>query len=107
MSVLQITELSQIGRDSEGKVVQSVGLPIITSQEVSYTGTHGESAAFNSRTKVLRLVSDGTCRLAFGTAPVATAAAGIRLPAEVVEYYVLDDGIKEKSWKVSAVTSTA
>ena len=107
MAILQVTELSQIGRDATGEVVQSVNLPIVTSQDVTFTGGVTASSAFSDRTKVLRLVSDTTCRLAFGAAPTAQAGSGIRLPAEVVEYYVLDDGIKEASWKVSVITSTA
>ncbi len=61
------------------ETVRASHLPIIrlderlTYQEVSFTSTAGQSAAFDGDTSVITVVSDVDCAIAVGADPTATA----------------------------------
>ena len=44
-----------------------------TSQKLAYTGASAQSAALQTRTSVVRLVSTSNCHVAFGSNPTAVA----------------------------------
>lgn len=101
---MYISEYSDIGRMNG---VISVGAePCIDQAPVTFTATHGESAAFKNTTLMVRVHVDGIASIVFGTSPVAVANTNKRLAANQTEYFWLSPGSVGKSFKVSAVTST-
>lgn len=72
----------------------NVPLPIPrwgASQDVAFTDEAALSTAFAASTRVLRLVATADCRIAIGSAPVATAASTL-LPAGAVDFVTLEKG---------------
>ena len=74
--------------------------PAIVEQAVSIGANSAPSAAFNVRTKMVRLHTDVICSVTFGTAPVATAAMA-RMAAGQTEYFAVQPGDK-----VAVITNT-
>lgn len=74
MANLYIGEAERLWRDGTGHIVPVFPGPPVASQKVSFT-TATQSAAFNSRTRVLRLYADAACHIAFGSNPTATASS--------------------------------
>lgn len=71
-------------------------------QSVAFTGTAGTIAnAVNAQTRAVRIVATEACYIAVGVAPTATAA-GVYLPADRPEVFMVSGGEK-----VSAVQVTA
>lgn len=107
MSRMFISEYEKMTEVSGG-FRQAVGEePSIAEQVVTFTGTAGVSAAFNVKTKFVRIEVDGIGNLLFGLAPTAVAGASKRLAAGQTEYF----GVNIKDFtpgamKVSAVTDT-
>lgn len=99
MSELNITEYANLGRDASGYTVpvgEEVALAI---QNVSFTSSSVQSAAFQPKTRFVRLVTDIDTRIAFGESPTAGAGTST-LPAGAVEYFGVKQG---KGHKVAAV----
>ena len=80
------------------------GLPLvrldsrITYQTVTFTGTAGQSAAFDGDTTVVSLIADANCAVAVGSNPTATATS-FPLDANVRQDFAVDPGMK-----ISAIT---
>lgn len=104
MSILYVTEFADVGR--YGGVVQMASIPPTASQNVSFTATAGQSAAFQNNTKYVRIAVDGIANIAFGTNPTAVAGQNARLSAGAVEYYDVSN-VLGQGYKVSAVTAPA
>jgi len=69
--------------------------PAVAYQQVSFTGTSGESAAFGATTRVIRVSADSICRIKISTAGTAvTATTGMRLSLGVAEYFNVSPGDK-------------
>lgn len=101
MSKLYITEYEHMIELAGGRL--PVGKePKVAGQAFSFTGTPGVSAAFNIRTKFVRIHTDGICSVAFGTAPTATIDDA-RLASGQTEYFGIEP---QSSYKVSAITNT-
>lgn len=77
--------------------------PSLARQAISFTATPGQSAAFDKRTRFVRLHTDGICSYKFGDNPTATANSDPRMVAGATEYFGVEPG---GNMKVSAVTST-
>lgn len=92
MSNLNVTEYAGVARGS-GQSVQIVQLPPITTQNVSFTATPGQSAAFNAKTTVIRVQADADCFLAVGADPTA-ATTDLPLTSGVAEYFSVIAGYK-------------
>lgn len=94
MASLYIAEFQGIGAPT-GNVVQSPQVPPIAEQKLSIGGASVPSAAFNSRTQVIRVHTDAICSIAFGTAagstPTATSA-NARMAANQTEYFSVYGG---------------
>lgn len=101
MGNLYITEYVRMGRDVDGKAIP-VGEEPGTDQPVVVYTTHIESAAFSSKTVLVRVHTDAICSILFGTAPVATTG-NKRLAANQTEYFSVIPG---SGLKLSAVTNT-
>lgn len=104
MASLRITEYEKMVEVSGGFRVAAGEEPAIAVQTVTFT-TSTPSAAFNVRTKFVRIHTDAICSVVFGTNP--TAVAGTRLTVGQTEYF----GVNVKDFapgtmKVAAVTDT-
>lgn len=66
--------------------------PALVVQAVTFT-TATASSAFGAATTMVRVVSDADCRVAFGSAPTATANSAF-LPSKVPEYFAVSPGHK-------------
>ena len=65
----------------------------IANNNVTIGGSHAESNAFNTNTKMIRLHTDAICSVVIGLAPVATTADA-RMAANQTEYYQVYPGDK-------------
>lgn len=100
MAVLYITEYEQLGRDSQGNVMQVGMEPGVASQALTYS-TSAASNALNQRTHFVRLKADADFHMKVGTAPTATTSHP-QYEANV-EYYV---GVQPgASMKIAAVAA--
>ena len=97
---MYISEYADVGR--LGGIIP-VGAEPSVDQTVTFTATHGESAAFKNNTSMVRIHCDGIASILFGTAPVAVANTNKRMTAGQTEYFTVPTGL---AYKVSAVTST-
>lgn len=104
MARLCVTEYERMAEVAGGFRV-SVGVePAIAIQNVAFTATAGVSAAFNPRTRFVRVEVDGIASVLFSTAgTAAVAGAGTRMTAGQTEYFGVDAGT---GLRVSAVTDT-
>lgn len=107
MSTLYIEEYAIIGTiptnaQTLGPVqVQAASQPRLAAQNISFTGTAGTSAAFNSATRLVRIHTDGICSYRFSAAGTAAATTDSRMAADTTEYWVVPGG-----YFVSAITNT-
>jgi hypothetical protein len=72
-----------------------------THQNVAFTGTAGNSTAFTSKSGTIRVVATQACFIAIGTGVTATASS-IYLPANVVQYFTMQEGERISAIQVSA-----
>jgi len=96
---LYISEFEQIIRTTVGNVV-AAQCPPHAQQKVDFTAGATQSAAFNVRTKFVRLHAEAICSVAFGSNPTATNAM-LRLTAGQTEYFGVNAGDK-----LSVITNT-
>lgn len=100
MSLLYIQEYAEMLRIN-GELAQVGREPALASQAITFTGTAGQSAAFNANTRFVRTHVDGIASLKFGSNPTALANTDQRMAAGSTEFFGVVPG-----HKVSAVTST-
>ena len=93
MSTMYISEYEELA-SSENGMVQAGREPSVTTQKVTFTGTAGASAAFNSRTKFIRVSCDAAAFLAFGLDPTAVTATDLPVQASTPEYFGVIPGQK-------------
>lgn len=103
MSLMYISEYPEIYKIAGSSLAPEPGFD---QAPVTFTATHGESAAFRPDTKLVRVHVDGLANILFGTAPVAVASTNKRMTAGQTEYFALQSTAVGKSFKISAVTST-
>lgn len=85
MATLFITEYLELPVDSAGRLIPIPQEPALVDQTVSFT-TATQCAAFNSKTKFVRLYcADTDAYLKFGDNPTATASTA-PVPAGAVEW---------------------
>jgi hypothetical protein len=100
MSTLYVTEFIDLKLDSNNKPILVGREPPVVEQTVSFTATHGESAAFHPETTFIRVHTDGICSVAVGSSPVAVTT-NRRMVAGQTEFLGVLGG-----QKISAVTNT-
>ena len=94
-----ITEYAELAVDKKGNPVpvgKEGGSTIY--QQITYTATHGASAAFGKGTNFVRITLDAAGYVKFGGTPVAVTATHTPMQANTPEYF----GV-EPEQKVSAV----
>jgi len=102
MGILYITEYAGLAPAGApggwGQVPQD---PPLAEQKVTY-GSSTQSAAFNAKTRMVRIHTDSICSIEFGTNPTATTSTA-RMVAGQTEYRGVPVG---QSYMVAAITNT-
>lgn len=88
MATLYISEYSATSKESGNNPIQVAQEPALTDQAVTFT-TATQSNKFADATKLVRVIADANCHIAFGTNPTATAGNKL-LIANTVEYFGVD-----------------
>ena len=86
----KISEYENLIVDNSGRWVPVAQEPAIAVQEVTYT-TSTQSAAFNDRTRFVRIVCDAKAHFEFGASPTA-AATDPYLSSDTPEYFGVTRG---------------
>ena len=84
----------------QGNLVQVGQEPAIAAQVVAIGGASAQSAAFNAKTKFVRINTDAICSVLFGSNPTATADSP-RMSAGATEFFGIVAG-----HKVAVITNT-
>lgn len=100
MAVLYIAEFEFLGTEAEGGKMQAPPAPPIAEQTVAIGGVSAQSAAFDKRTRFIRVHTDAICSILVGTNPTATATK-TRLAANQTEYYAL----RLQDQKIAVITN--
>jgi hypothetical protein len=76
MSKLYISEYARVTQASGpgNTAVQAPEEPPVATQVVDFTSGAAQSAAFNAKTRFVRLHADAICSVKFGAAPTATVS---------------------------------
>ena len=93
MAKIYISELINKGSAESGVGVEVAVVPPLVEQTVAVAGASAQSAAFNARTKFVRVATDTAVNLAFGLNPTATTSK-LYMPAGSVEYFAVSGGMK-------------
>lgn len=89
MATLQIIEYASLGNDASGLTTPIPQLPPLATQNITFTGTAGQSNALNKDTRFVCLIADANYRFAAGSNPTATSSSQ-RHPADAGEYFGID-----------------
>jgi hypothetical protein len=104
MGIAYVTEFAEMAIGPAGRVGQIVQQPPVASQVVSFTGTAGTSAAFNAKTRIVRVNVDSISSILFSTAGTAAVAnTDARMAAGQTEYFGVPQG---QAFKISIVVTS-
>lgn len=101
MTKLYVTEYADLARAQNGVGPMPMEPPL-AEQVVDYNAGEAKSAAFNAKTRFVRVQADSIASVLFGTAPTATTGSR-RFTAGQTEIVGVPVG---QSYKVSAITNT-
>lgn len=88
MAVLYISEATEL-RVVAGQSAPAIDQPGLATQTVAIGGASVQSAALNSKTRLVRLHCDIACSIAIGANPTATTAM-LRMPIGATEFFHLN-----------------
>lgn len=94
MALLDVIEYQSLASDSLGNVIQAGGARHIVQAPVVIGAGSLKSAAFEAQTRIVRLHTDATCRVLFGSDPTAVATTSIRMAAGQTEFFGVIPGQK-------------
>lgn len=94
MPTLWITEHDQVTPDRLGETIQCVKGKYRAQQQVSISASSAQSSAFNGKTNCIRVISDTPCYVNIDSNPTAVTGQGIRLIADIPEYFGVAAGDK-------------
>lgn len=100
MAVLYISEYDAQAWDGVSNTLPAGREPAIATQTVAIGGVSAQSAAFNAKTRFVRIHTDAICSVEFGANPTATAAKA-RMAANQTEFFGVNPGDK-----VAVITNT-
>ncbi len=93
MALMIITEYSRIAGDGDGHIVQAGKHDgYETVQQITYTTTAAQSAAFAATTKFIRVNCDGAAYLQFGDNPTAVTLTDTPVQANTPEFFGVTGG---------------
>lgn len=99
MSTLYITEFSGLQTNPNRGEITAAVVPPLANQTVAIGGASGQSAAVNADTRLVRIVADANCHIAFGPDPVATTSM-LRMTADAPEYFQVPMG---SAYKIAVI----
>lgn len=80
--------------------------PVLVEQVISFTGTAGQSAAFNAQTKFITLSSDSVYAYLVSTNPTAVAGTNFRVGTDQIITIGVEQAPGSAPYKISAVVTT-
>ena len=105
MASLYITEYASQAKGQSGDWVNAGEDPPIAEQKITFTGTAGQSANLNAKTRFVRIHVDGIAAVLSGANPTATVASR-RMVAGQTEYFGVNPVSVAAGLKYSAITNT-
>src|SRR5258706_7087271 len=102
MALLYIAEFAEVAIGPAGRVEQFAQQPSLSEQTVVIGAGSLSSNAFNTNTRLVRLHTDVSCVIEFGTAPVAVVNTTRRLAANQTEYFGIPKG---QNFKVAVIAN--
>ena len=93
MAVVYIEEFPESPVGKNGQIIPAGRQPSLATQVVSITVGSLQSAAFNAKTKFIRMHADSVCSYLFGSNPTATTTTP-RMAANQTEYFAVNAGDK-------------
>jgi hypothetical protein len=80
--------------------------PPLATQVVTYTGTAGQSSAFNAQTKFITVSSDGIFAYKVATNPTAVSGTDFRVGTDQILTFGVEPPPGTDPYKISAVVTT-
>ncbi|MFO0201966.1 MAG: hypothetical protein ACK528_02440 [Alphaproteobacteria bacterium] len=93
MPKIYITEYQSLAKDRADNVIAAGSEPANLVQAVTFAASSVQSEAFAETTQFVRVHSDATCQVLFGSDPDA-ALGGTRLIANGTEFFGVRGGLK-------------
>lgn len=93
MSTVDITEYSSVAADGNGRQVAAGIEPSRFRHQLPVSLASAQSIAMNENTKFVRIHTDSTIRIEFGSDPTASATSQ-RMVGNSTEYFGVTPGIK-------------
>lgn len=93
MAVVYISEYAEAPNIKTGQMLAAGSEPSLAEQTVAIGAGSVQSAAFNAKTRFIRLHTDAVCSYKFGSNPTATATTP-RMAANSTEYFGVVPGDK-------------
>src|SRR5467141_1990872 len=100
MALLYIAEFAEVAIGPAGRVGQFAMQPPLAEQTVVIGAGSLPSNAFNTNTRMVRLHTDASCVIEFGTTPLAVVNTTGRLAANQTEYFGVPKG---QNFKVAVI----
>lgn len=88
MSFIYITEFTDEGVDSKGRIMPCARQPHVAVQRVNTSASSAQSAVLNGSTTLVRINTDSDCCILFGANPTATTSSP-RMTANQTEYFAV------------------
>ena len=104
MATLYVTEYAGLAPAVGGQYAQSPQESPVAEQTVAIAAGSAQSAAFNAKTKLVRLHTDVICSIEFGTNPTVSATTA-RMVANQTEYHGVPNNTGTL-FKVAVITNT-
>src|SRR5258708_29971281 len=102
MALLYVTEFAEVAIGPAGRVGQFAQQPELANQAIVIGAGSLASNAFNTNTRFVRLHTDVSCVIEFGTAPTAVVNTTGRMAANQTEYHGVPEG---QSFKVAVIAN--
>lgn len=90
---VSVSEYDLLATDVNGRAIPAGVEPALATQNVTLSAGSTQSAAFNDRTRLIRVHSDAAFRFAVGPDPTATANSA-RVAAGATEFFGVRPGEK-------------
>lgn len=104
MTKAYITEYARQAVDNHGNSIAAGEEPALATQVVDYNAGVAASAAFNAKTRLVRVHVDSIASIKFAAAPVA-AVTDARMAAGQTEYFGVLAELVATGLKISAITN--
>jgi hypothetical protein len=88
----KVSEYSTMVNDDNNRPVPAAQEPAVATQNVTYT-TSTASAAFNAKTRFVRIICDAKAHFKFSTDGTNATAAMPYLPTDAAEYFSVPRGV--------------